>query len=140
MVYCLHYLHCSLSPRTWSGVFFCLILFLANIVSLCSINSMTRPYYVYIMTNFSKTVLYIGVTNNLMRRVFEHKQGLTEGFSKKYHTKYLLYYEETKNIMDAIRREKQLKKWRKSRKESLISTCNPTRNDISRCRIKSGMT
>ena len=66
-------------------------------------------YYVYILTNKLKTVLYIGVTNNLQRRVYEHKNKLIESFSSKYNCDKLLYYEETHSIADALIREKQLK-------------------------------
>ena len=67
-----------------------------------------RQYYVYILTNKSNKVLYIGVTNNLERRIFEHKNKLVDGFTKKYNLNKLVYYETTKNIDGAIEREKQL--------------------------------
>ena len=86
-------------------------------------------YYVYIMSSFSK-VLYIGVTNDLQRRVDEHKQGIFKGFSKKYKTKKLVYYEHTNNIEGAIEREKQLKKWRREKKINLIEKINPKWDDL----------
>ena len=73
-------------------------------------------YYVYIMTNSHKNVLYIGVTNNLKRRIIEHEEGLDNGFSKKYNCNYLIYYEEFKSINLAIKREKVLKGWRRKKK------------------------
>jgi putative endonuclease len=83
-----------------------------------------REYYVYIMTNGVRT-LYIGVTNDLVRRVFEHKQKLTEGFTKRYNITMLVYHEATTNIEAAIAREKQLKSWRRSKKVNLIESLNP---------------
>jgi len=84
-----------------------------------------QNYYVYIMTNKNKTVLYIGVTNNLQRRVYEHESGLNQGFSNKYNCHYLIYYEHFLSIEDAIEREKELKKWRREKKEKLIAKQNP---------------
>jgi len=87
-------------------------------------------YYVYIIASGSGT-LYIGVTNNLVRRLSEHKQGLIEGFSKKYGCNKLIYYEDFKNINDAIAREKYLKGKTRKFKEDLIKTINPHWNDLS---------
>ena len=81
-------------------------------------------YYVYILTNFNNKVMYIGVTNNLERRLYEHKNGIFEGFTKKYNVKKLVYFEETNNIIEAIQREKELKKWRREKKLDLIRTFN----------------
>ncbi len=89
-----------------------------------------REYYVYIMTNGVRT-LYIGVTNDLMRRVFEHKEKLTEGFTKKYNITLLVYYETASDIQVAIAREKQLKSWRRSKKIALIESSNPQWKDFS---------
>ncbi len=69
--------------------------------------------------------LYVGVTNDLGRRVWEHKQGLVDGFSKKYHCKKLVYHEYCWDIGQAIAREKQIKRWRREKKEELIKTINP---------------
>jgi putative endonuclease len=77
-------------------------------------------YFVYIVTNKIKTVLYIGVTNDLQRRVFEHENGTIPGFTQKYNCHYLVYYEHFQNINDAIDRENELKKWRREKKEKLI--------------------
>ena len=82
-------------------------------------------YYVYILTNHTNSVLYIGVTNNLIRRLYEHKNGLLEGFSKKYKTHKLIYFEQTSDVEAAINREKQLKGWTRQKKENLIATQNP---------------
>jgi putative endonuclease len=76
-------------------------------------------------------VLYIGVTNSLIHRVLEHKNGLVEGFTKKYKCQKLVYYEETDDISAAIAREKQLKKWRREKKVKLIDTINPGWKDLS---------
>lgn len=88
-------------------------------------------YYVYILASISGT-LYIGVTNDLERRLSEHAQGLLEGFTKKYSCNRLVYYELFSEIRDAIAREKQLKKWNRSKKEHLIQTLNPQWNDLSK--------
>ena len=82
-------------------------------------------YYVYITTNITDTVIYIGVTNNLPRRIYEHKNGLVEGFSKKYKINKLVYYETTNDINSAITREKQLKNWHREWKMNLIISKNP---------------
>jgi len=88
------------------------------------------PYHVYILASVSGT-LYIGVTNNLRRRIFEHKNKLIEGFSKKYNCNKLVYYEEYKDINEAILREKTLKKWRREKKEDIIRTKNMQWRDLS---------
>lgn len=85
-------------------------------------------YFVYIVTNAAKTVLYIGVTNNLRTRLYQHKQDATTDklhFTGKYNVYFLIYWERFDNINDAIRREKQLKGWRRSKKEALINEFNP---------------
>lgn len=82
-------------------------------------------YFVYIVTNKNKTVLYIGVTNDLERRTYEHEKGLLPGFSQKYNCNYVVYYEYFQSIEDAIEREKQIKKWRREKKKNLIRTFNP---------------
>ena len=92
---------------------------------------MNKNYYVYIMTNCKNTVLYIGVTNNLERRVYEHKNKLIEGFSKRYNLNKLVYFECSQDIVIAIAREKQLKGWLRSKKISLIESVNPNWNDLA---------
>lgn len=91
---------------------------------------MSRQYYVYIMSNKSRT-LYTGVTNNLERRVYEHKQRLTPGFTSKYNITSLVYFEVTQDVHSAIVREKQIKGWLRARKISLIETANPEWQDLS---------
>jgi len=91
---------------------------------------MTRQYYVYIMTNRSRT-LYVGVTNDLERRVHEHKSGLVEGFTKRYKINRLVYFAETSNIEGAITREKEITKWRRSKKMDLVEAANPGWKDLS---------
>ncbi|MFH0912168.1 MAG: GIY-YIG nuclease family protein [Patescibacteria group bacterium] len=90
-----------------------------------------KEYYVYIMASRSG-VLYIGVTNNLTRRIYEHKKELIPGFSQKYKTKKLVYFDFCPSITDAITREKQLKGWVRQKKDNLIKTINPTMSDLSR--------
>ena len=81
--------------------------------------------YVYILTNKNKTSLYIGVTTDLQRRIAEHYEGIGSKFTQRYSIKHLIYYEKFDNITDAIRREKQLKCWSRSKKEELIRKLNP---------------
>ena len=88
-------------------------------------------YYVYILSNKSNKVLYIGVTNDLQRRVYEHKNKLIEGFTSKYNINKLLHYESTTDIKSAIEREKQLKSWSRAKKEELINKSNHQREDLS---------
>ena len=88
-------------------------------------NKVLRQYYVYILTNRNNNVLYIGVTNNLVRRTYEHKNKLVEGFSKRYKLIKLVYYETTGSIESAIEREKQLKNWHRDWKINLINQFNP---------------
>lgn len=86
---------------------------------------------VYILTNKTHTVLYIGVTNNLERRIYEHKHHLVPGFTDRYHVEKLVYFETTNDIRVAIEREKTLKKWSRKKKEMLINAMNPTWEDLS---------
>ena len=86
--------------------------------------------YVYIMTNKSRT-LYTGVTNDLMRRVYEHKNKIIKGFTSKYNIQYLVYYEMTSSIYSAIEREKQIKGWLRAKKIALIESINPACKDLS---------
>ena len=91
---------------------------------------MSKTYYVYIMTNRSKT-LYTGMTNDLRRRVYEHKTGQGSIFTRKYNIKYLVYYEETPDVNTAIAREKQIKGWLRRKKIALIEAHNPEWKDLS---------
>ncbi len=93
---------------------------------------MLKSYYVYILTNKNNNVLYIGVTNDLERRVYEHKNKLDEGFTAKYNLSKLVYFEETGSIESAILREKQLKRWHRDWKINLIKENNPEFNDLSK--------
>ena len=90
---------------------------------------MSMGYYVYVMGN-QRPTLYIGVTNDLVRRVYEHKQGLADGFTRKYGLHKLLYFEEFVSIEDAIVREKQLKHWNREWKLELIRKLNPALKDL----------
>ena len=88
-------------------------------------------YYVYILTNAHKKVLYTGVTNDLIRRVYEHKNHLDKGsFTARYNIEYLVYYEETSDVESAIEREKQIKSWNRKHKNKLIETKNPQWLDL----------
>ncbi|NLK52768.1 MAG: GIY-YIG nuclease family protein [Syntrophomonadaceae bacterium] len=87
-------------------------------------------YYVYIMTNYSNKVLYTGVTNNLERRVYEHRNKLISGFTEKYNVNKLIYYESTTDVKAAITREKQIKGWTRQKKINLIESMNPKWMDL----------
>ncbi len=89
-----------------------------------------KQYYVYIMTNRSKT-LYTGVTDDLVRRVYEHKNKLVKGFTQKYNIARLVYYDITGDVHAAIQREKQIKGWLRKRKIALIEAANPDWQDLS---------
>ena len=92
--------------------------------------SQMRGGWIYIMTNRPNGTLYTGVTNNLARRVFEHREGLLEGFTKSYGLKRLVYYERYENISDAIQREKNIKHWPRAWKARLILDMNPGWRDL----------
>ena len=91
---------------------------------------MSKEYYVYIMTNHSRT-LYTGVTNDIARRVYEHRQKLILGFTTKYNISRLVYYAETSDVRAAIERERQIKGWTRERKLALIEAHNPGWLDLS---------
>ncbi len=91
---------------------------------------MSKQYYVYIMASKSR-VLYVGVTNNLLRRVEQHKQQVVEGFTQKYNVTRLVYQEMTNDVRAALAREKQVKSWRRSKKIELIESVNPGWKDLS---------
>lgn len=90
-----------------------------------------KSYYVYIMSNPRRTVLYIGMTNDLKRRVGEHASHAVHGFTSTYNCSELLYFEESPSVDDAILREKQLKRWSRSKKLALIKALNPDLRDLS---------
>ena len=91
---------------------------------------MKRHPAVYILTNHTNTVLYIGVTSNPVKRVWEHKQKFVEGFTSNYHLYKLIYYEILDSMENAIQREKQLKRWSRKKKGSLIERLNPEWMDL----------
>ena len=100
-----------------------------------------RSYYIYMLTNFTNSTLYIGVTGNLARRTFEHKQSANtfrddsdreKHFTEKYRCYKLVYCEETNDIHEALRREKQLKGWTRAKKNALVNSINPEWKDLSK--------
>ena len=96
---------------------------------------MSIIHLLYIVTNKYKTVVYVGVTNDIERRIYEHEKGINVGFTKRYNCHYLVYYEHFTDINHAIDREREIKKWRREKKNKLISSKNPRwkflNNDIS---------
>ena len=90
-----------------------------------------KTYYVYLITNWNNKVMYIGVTNDLKRRMFEHRHKLIKGFTTKYNVYKLVYFEETKDIVTAISRGKEIKKWRREKKNRLVDLLNPMWKDLS---------
>ena len=90
-----------------------------------------NTYYVYILTNITNSVLYIGITNDIKRRLYEHKNNAIDGFTKKYHVHKLVYFEETSDVYSALTREKQLKGITRKKKEELINSVNPEWKDLS---------
>jgi putative endonuclease len=88
-----------------------------------------KTYYVFIMTNHSRT-LYVGMTNDLARRVAEHREGSLPGFTKRYCITQLVHFEEFRDVRDAIEREKQIKSWRRGKKIELIESVNPGWEDL----------
>ena len=92
---------------------------------------MSKTYAVYILTNFNETTFYIGVTGNLQKRIWEHKNKVIEGFTKKYNIDKLVYYELTEDVESALNREKQLKRWHRQWKINLIKEMNPEFKDLS---------
>lgn len=91
---------------------------------------MKKTYYVYIITNKLNSVLYIGITSNLVKRIWEHKNKVVDGFSNKYNLNKLVYYEICNDIEQAIKREKQLKNWHRTWKDNLIKEKNPEFLDL----------
>jgi putative endonuclease len=91
---------------------------------------MTKTYYVYIMASKQNGTLYIGVTNDLERRLYEHKNNLVKGFTSRYNVHQLVYYEDVNDIQSALQREKQLKRWTRKWKLELIETVNPEWRDL----------
>jgi putative endonuclease len=94
------------------------------------LGSLMKYYFVYILSNDAGTVLYIGVTNNLPRRIYEHRAGFIEGFTKKYKTHKLVYFEDFTDINNAIASEKKVKGWTRAKKIALVESKNPTWKDL----------
>ena len=92
---------------------------------------MAKHYYVYILTNQTYTTLHVGVTNDIERRLQEHRHKLKEGFASRYNLTHLVFCEETGDVYDAIRGEKQIKGWTRARKIELIESVNPEWRDIA---------
>ena len=88
-------------------------------------------YYVYILTNWNNKVIYTGVTNNLERRIFEHKNGVVDGFTKKYNVHKLVWFDYTNDIRAALETEKQIKGWTRAKKNALVEKSNPSWRDLS---------
>ncbi len=95
-------------------------------------NKTFYDFWVYILTNFNNSTFYIGVTNNLERRLYEHKNEMVNSFTKKYKLKKIVYYEHFVDVNDAIAREKQLKNWHRGWKLNLIKSVNPEFKDLSK--------
>ncbi len=93
---------------------------------------MNKKFYVYILASKRNGTLYIGVTNNLIKRMYEHKNNLADGFTKKYNVKNLVHYEQTESVVSAIEIEKQLKNWQRNWKKDLIEKTNPEWKDLSK--------
>ena len=89
------------------------------------------PYCVYILTNWNGRVMYIGVTNDLQRRLYEHRHQLVDGFTKRYNVHKLVCFEQTGDVRAAIAREKQLKGWSREKKNALVASANPAWRDLS---------
>ncbi len=87
-------------------------------------------FYIYILTNYSKTILYVGFTNNIIRRIIEHKNNLGCKFTRKYKLKQLIYFERCEDVYRMMEREKEIKKWRREKKINLVKSVNPNLNDI----------
>jgi putative endonuclease len=87
-------------------------------------------YYVYLLTNWNNKVMYVGVTSDLVRRIFEHKDKAVKGFTEKYNVYKLVYYETTSDVEAALNREKEIKKWRRDKKNRLVNDTNPLWKDL----------
>ena len=92
---------------------------------------MMKTYYVYLLTNWNNRVLYVGVTSNLRNRIYQHRHKLVKGFTQKYNVSKLVYFEETSDVLSAISREKEIKRWRREKKNFLVSSVNRNWEDLS---------
>jgi len=90
-----------------------------------------KLYYVYILTNWNNKVMYVGFTRDLTKRIYEHKNKLIDGFTKKYNVFKLVYFEAVKDVISAITREKEIKGWRRNKKNQLVDQMNPEWHDLS---------
>lgn len=90
----------------------------------------TKTYFVYLLTNWNNKVIYVGMTNDLCRRLYEHKNKLIAGFTARYNLCKLVYFEETNDVNAAIQREKEIKKWRREKKDRLVEKMNPEWKDL----------
>ena len=90
-----------------------------------------KTFYVYILTNKYNNVMYVGMTNNLTRRLYEHKNELVDGFTERYHVHKLVYYESTGDPVSAITREKEIKGWTRAKKNALVESKNPNWEEIT---------
>ena|SRR5689334_714381 len=81
-----------------------------------------KTYFVYLLTNWNHRVMYVGITNDLVRRVYEHKNKVVSGFTEKYHVDKLVYFEQTNAVQSALAREKEIKKWRREKKDALVKS------------------
>ena len=90
-----------------------------------------KRFYVYLLINWNNKVMYVGVTNDMHRRLYEHKNKLVKGFTEKYNVDKLVYFEETDDVISALAREKEIKKWRREKKDNLVLSINPEWKDLS---------
>lgn len=93
--------------------------------------NMIKQYFVYFVTNWTGNVLYTGMTSDIEKRIFEHKNKLHRGFTQKYNLNHLVYFEEFSDPVNAIQREKQIKNWSREKKNKLVEAINPNWNDLS---------
>jgi len=126
----------GITCRTSTSTFACIIVSLTNSLDNTAEfsyfqNPFMHTYYVYIMANKSRSTLYIGVTNGLTKRVLQHREAKISGFTKSYHCNRLVYFETFTNVVDAINRETQMKKWGRNKKDQLIAGKNPTCGDLA---------
>ena len=91
----------------------------------------SHNYYVYLLTNWNNKVIYVGMTNDLQRRIYEHKNKSVRGFTSRYNVNKLVYFEHTTDVLQAIAREKEIKKWRRVKKNRLVESMNPEWKDLS---------
>lgn len=92
---------------------------------------LAKSYYVYLLTNQNGNVMYVGMTNDLTRRVYEHKLKLVKGFTERYNVQKLVYYEQTSDVHAAIAREREIKKWRREKKDALVTAMNPEWQELN---------